>query len=95
MPIAKGFKDHLDRLDHGLSSCQTELKSLYGQATFDKLPSEITFMLERKAIALGHLRDQLRDIPAIMDRVEEEERNEQLRRSHAASSPSDSGKATR
>jgi hypothetical protein len=54
-PLDDSFKEELDRLDHGLTTCQDMMKGLFGRAKFDQLPKEIPFMLERKAIGIGHL----------------------------------------
>lgn len=83
MALPKVFEKDLNATLDKLDGAVEDLKGLYGRAHLDKLPQEIERMLERKAIAAGHLADQLRDIPHIQARVEDEEHKAKLHATHA------------
>ena len=84
MPIDPGFQEDLERTMHGLESNQKQLKGLYGQAQIDKLPEPVQRLLQRKAGLLGHIKEDLEQIPVLVKEAEDKERQRKLGRSGAS-----------
>lgn len=68
------LKDALVDIDQRLEVVEGKLKALAGEAGLRRLPPDITVAIKRRSAAIGHTRQNLRDIPSMLTRETGRER---------------------
>lgn len=63
--LSEAFKQELVDAYRLLGEAQRKLASLKGQADLDGLPPEVSRRLENKHKAIGHAREDLKEIPKL------------------------------